>query len=162
MDIMISSNFERMLFELYDNDGEAIARLMDQFKTKPISIESKRFERARKIFDSYAVSDEDTCHTIHGVYNSSGYLLDPHTAIGVKAARQTIRNKQLPMITLGTAHPAKFPEAIKKSGQENEPALPHHMKDLFEREERYSVVNNSLDEVKALMIDKLMVNKLSR
>jgi len=155
MDIMISSNFERMLFELYDNDGEAIARLMDQFKTKPISIESERFERARKIFDSYAVNDEETCNTIHSVYDSSEYLLDPHTAIGVKAARQTIRNKQLPMITLGTAHPAKFPEAAKKSGQENEPALPYHMKDLFEREERYLVVNNSLDEVKALMVNKL-------
>jgi len=162
MDIMISSNFERMLFELYDNDGQAIASLMDQFKTKPVSIESKRFERARKIFDSYAVDDKNTCDIIRDVYNTTEYLLDPHTAIGVKAARETRRDKKLPMITLGTAHPAKFPEAVKKAGQKNDPVLPQHMKDLFQREERYTVVNNSLDEVKALMIDKLMVNKLYR
>src|SRR5690606_8012459 len=117
MDIMISSNFERMLFELYDNDGEAIATLMDQFKTQPVSIDSKRFDRAREIFDSYAVDDRQTCDTISRVFDETGYLLDPHTAIGVKAVRETVRDRSLPMVTLGTAHPAKFPEAVRKAGQ---------------------------------------------
>jgi threonine synthase len=155
MDIMISSNFERMLFELYDNDGEAIAGLMDQFKSQPISIDNKRFEKARHIFDSCAVNDQATCDTIRKVFDATEYLLDPHTAIGVKAGQQVIRNRQLPMITLGTAHPAKFPEAVKKAGQLNDPALPHHMQDLFERKERYEIVENNIGDVKKLMRARL-------
>jgi len=162
MDIMISSNFERMLFELYNNDGLAIADLMDQFKSKPISIDSKRFEQARKIFDSYAVDDQQTCDTIRSVYDATEYLLDPHTAIGVKAARKTIRNKQLPMITLGTAHPAKFPEAVRKAGQTKDPALPGHMQDLFSREERYSVLPNNLEAVKTFMASQECISKTPR
>ena len=155
MDIMISSNFERMLFELYDNDGAAIAALMDQFKTRAVSIDSRRFERARKIFDSYAVDDRETCDTIRHVFDESGYLLDPHTAIGVKAARQTRRSREFPMVILGTAHPAKFPEAVRKAGQSQDPALPHHMADLFQRQERYSVQPNDLAAVKQFMSDRL-------
>jgi len=59
------------------------------------------------------------------------------------------------MITLGTAHPAKFPDAVRKAGQQSDPALPHHMKDLFQRPERYDVVANNINDVKALMIAKL-------
>jgi len=155
MDIMISSNFERMLFELYDNNGEAIATLMEQFKTQPVSIESKRFDRARKIFDSYAVGDTETCATISEVFNQTEYLLDPHTAIGVKAARETVRDKSLPMIMLGTAHPAKFPEAVRKAGQQQDPALPHHMADLFQRNERYTVLPHDLLAVKQFLAQQL-------
>lgn len=155
MDIMISSNFERMLFELYDNDGKAIAALMEQFKTQPVSIESKRFDRARQIFDSYAVDDQQTCTTISSVFDATEYLLDPHTAIGVQAARETVRDKSLPMITLGTAHPAKFPDAVRKAGQQQDPALPHHMADLFLREERYNVLPHDLSAVKQFMVKQL-------
>jgi threonine synthase len=155
MDIMISSNFERMLFELYDNDGAAIAKLMDDFRTKPIAIDDKRFARAREIFDSYAVDDQATCDTIRSVFEADGYLLDPHTAIGVKAARETVRHKQLPMIVLATAHPAKFPEAARKAGQTEDPVLPNHMQDLFKREERYSVIDKDLAAVKQFMQKEL-------
>lgn len=155
MDIMISSNFERMLFELYDNDGAAISELMDQFKTRPVSIESRRFERARTIFDSYAVDDPATCETIREVFDTTEYLLDPHTAIGVKAGRMTRRENALPMITLGTAHPAKFPDAVRNAGQQQDPALPHHMQDLFQREERYSILDHDVQAVKAFMAEKL-------
>jgi threonine synthase len=155
MDIMISSNFERMLFELYDNDGSAIAQLMEDFKTRPIAIDSQRMQRARQIFDSYAVDDKETCDTIRAVFEADGYLLDPHTAIGVKAARETIRHKQLPMITLATAHPAKFPEAVRKAGQTQDPPLPHHMKDLFQREECYTVIDKDIAVVKQFMQKEL-------
>jgi len=155
MDIMISSNFERMLFELYDQDGEAINQLMEQFKENGITIESERFDRARAIFDSYAVNDEETCQTIHSVFDNTEYLLDPHTAIGVKAARETVRDSALPMVTLGTAHPAKFPEAVKKAGQDENPKLPHHMKDLFEREEEYIVVEKELAAVQKIIQDRV-------
>jgi threonine synthase len=151
MDIMISSNFERMLFELYDRDGDAIRGLMEQFQSGPIGIPDDCFSRARELFDSAAASDELTCKTIAEVFDASEYLLDPHTATGVNAARQTRRSEQLPMITLGTAHPAKFPDAARKAGQQEEPELPFHMKDLFDKEERFHVVANDLEQVRSFI-----------
>lgn len=151
MDIMISSNFERMLFDLYDHDGAAIAALMEDFRHSPISIESHRFARARKIFDSDAVDDARTCETIAHAFNQTGYLLDPHTAIGVAAARKTRRSMSSPMVTLATAHPAKFPEAIKTSGLDIVPTLPSHMADLFSREERCSVLENDVSSLRSFI-----------
>lgn len=155
MDIMISSNFERMLFELHDRDGAAIAKLMDDFKAGPVSIDAARFERARELFASLAVDDDATCQTIADVLAESGYLLDPHSAIGVAAARACRLPGTSPVITLATAHPAKFPEAVRKAGYGEDPALPAHMADLFEREERVTVLPKDLKAVQAFMASKL-------
>ena len=111
--------------------------------------------RVRETFDSCAISDELTCETIKQVFETAEYLLDPHTAIGVEAGRRTVRNPLLPMVTLATAHPAKFPEAIKKTGLKKTPLLPQHMQDLFEREERYSVLKNDVTIVQKFMTDRL-------
>ncbi len=148
MDIMVSSNFERLLFDLYGRDGNALAELMDKWKTEAGSIEEYRWKAARALFDSWSVDDERTCAVIKEVFEQTEYLLDPHTAIGVEAARQCRRDTQIPMVTLGTAHPVKFPEAVEKSGVGVAPQLPHHMADLFEREERYEVLENDLATVK--------------
>ena len=148
MDIMISSNFERMMFELYDRDGAAIAELMETFRSAPISLKVSAFARARELFDSAAVDDARTVETIRSVFEETGYLLDPHSAIGVQAARDCNRSTSVPMVTLATAHPAKFPEAVLKAGQTSEPPLPHHMADLFQREERYSVLPHDLAKLK--------------
>ncbi|MBN0287728.1 threonine synthase, partial [Pseudomonas aeruginosa] len=84
MDIMVSSNFERLLFDLHGRNGKAVAELLDAFKASgKLSVEDQRWTEARKLFDSLAVSDEQTCETIAEVYRSCGELLDPHTAIGV-------------------------------------------------------------------------------
>lgn len=147
MDIMVSSNFERLLFDLHGRDGKALSALMTHWKTQSGSIDAERWQAARALFDSHAVSDERTCEVIREVYEATEYLLDPHTAIGVEAARQCRRDPSIPMVSLATAHPVKFPEAIRKSGVDVEPALPLHMTDLFEREERYQVVPNSLQQV---------------
>ncbi len=149
MDIMISSNFERMMFELYERDGAAIAELMDTFKSAPIALKVSAFARARELFDSSAVDDERTIAAIRQVFEATEYLLDPHSAIGVQAARDCNRSAEVPMVTLATAHPAKFPEAVLKAGQTQEPALPHHMADLLQREERYTVLAHELGKVKA-------------
>lgn len=147
MDIMVSSNFERMLFDLYDRDGNAIRQLMDDFKSGSMTLKESALSRARELFTSYGVSDAVTVDVIREVFENDGYLLDPHTAIGVEAARKTRRRNNIPMICLATAHPAKFPEAVRKAGQNQDPILPPHMKDLFQREERYTVLPQELKKV---------------
>lgn len=150
MDIMVSSNFERLLFDVYGRDGAAIADLMKRFKTESVSLESGRWDTVRELFDSYAVDDATTCDVIKQVYQETGYLLDPHTAIGLKAARECWKDKTIPMITLATAHPVKFPEPIVKAGLES-PALPAHLTDLYEREERFTVLPKDLSSVQAFI-----------
>lgn len=147
MDIMVSSNFERMLFDLYDRDGNAIRQLMEDFKSGSMVLKESALARARELFTSHGVSDEVTIDVIREVFDRTEYLLDPHTAIGVDAARKTRRRQDIPMVVLATAHPAKFPEAVRKAGQGADPALPHHMQDLFDREERYTVLPQDITKV---------------
>lgn len=145
MDIMVSSNFERLLFDMHGRDGAKVAELMEHFRaTGEMSVEDERWTETRKLFDSLAVDDEQTCATIAKVYKDTGELLDPHTAIGVRAARECRRSLAIPMVTLGTAHPVKFPEAVQKAVPSASPVLPMHMADLFEREERCTVLANDL------------------
>lgn len=151
MDIMISSNFERLLFDLYGRDGLAVDDLLRRFEQGPVSIDDYRWVTARKLFDSYAVDDSGTCRTIAEVFARNEYLLDPHTAIGVAAARACRRDSSIPMVTLATAHPAKFPEAVERAGVAVKPTLPHHLADLFQRQERYTVLENSLDPVQSFI-----------
>jgi threonine synthase len=151
MDITVSSNFERLIFDLYDRDGPAVADLMRRFQDGDISLSEAAMAKALGLFSSQRVNDEETCQLIHEVFEASEYLLDPHSAIGVKAARDMRCDRQTPVISLATAHPAKFPEAIAKAGVDFDAALPHHMLDLFDREERYEVVPNDLAAVQAYM-----------
>ena len=155
MDISVSSNFERLLFDLYDRDGAAIADFMQRFQNEDVALSETAMSRARALFDSQCVSDADTCQLIADVYEASEYMLDPHSAIGVKAARDCRRDPAVPVVTLATAHPAKFPDAIRQAGVEEEPALPHHMLDLFERQERYQVVANDLAAVHEFMASNI-------
>ncbi|MBS7325368.1 MAG: threonine synthase [Thiopseudomonas sp.] len=148
MDIMVSSNFERLLFDMHGRNGALVTELMDNFRaTGQLSVEEDRWTEVRKLFDSLAVDDEQTCATIAEVYGQCGEILDPHTAIGVRAARECRRSLSVPMVTLGTAHPVKFPEAVEKAVSGVDPQLPPHMSDLFEREERCSVLANDLKAV---------------
>jgi len=155
MDIAVSSNFERLLFDLYDRDGNALAGLMDQMadRTQSIELSEEKLGKAREIFDSLAVNEEETVDTMKQVFDETGYLLDPHTAIGVKAARECRRNANIPMITLGTAHPVKFEDAVNRGGFDM-PTLPHHLSDLLDREERLSVLPADLDAVQTFMAEQ--------
>lgn len=155
MDIMVSSNFERMLFDLYDRDGTAIRELMDGFKSGAMTLNETSLKRARELFSSYRVDDDTTIDVIREVFDRCEYLLDPHTAIGVEAARKTRRRQDIPMVCLATAHPAKFPEAVRKAGQAADPKLPHHMADLFEREERYQVLPHDQAAVQKFIADNV-------
>jgi len=152
MDIMVSSNFERLLFDLHGRNGALVAELMDTFRqTGHFSVEDDRWTEARRLFDSLAVDDTQTCETIAQVFAETGEVLDPHTAIGVKAARECRRSLDTPMVILGTAHPVKFPEAVEKAGVGKALQLPAHLSDLFAREERYTVLANDLKAVQAFV-----------
>jgi threonine synthase len=151
MDITVSSNFERLLFDLYGRDGGAIADLMQRFDRGDISFSDSAMEQARALFGSQCVSDRETCDQIAATWAGCEYLLDPHSAIGVKAALEAGLSPEVPVVTLATAHPAKFPDAIRSAGLDQEVALPMHLKDLFEREERLEVLPNDLAAVQSFM-----------
>lgn len=155
MDIMISSNFERLLFDLYDRDGAAIAELMQQAKAGTMTLSDKALERARQLFSSYRLDDAETVEVIREYQERCEYLLDPHSAIGVAAGRACSRDASVPMVCLATAHPAKFPEAVRKAGYPVDPPLPQHMADLFSREERYEVLPHDLGAVQRYIAERL-------
>lgn len=154
MDIVVSSNFERLLFDVYDRDGKTLSEMMAKMNNETVELDADRMATVRELFDSYAVDDDVTCQTIAGVFDDTGYLLDPHTAIGVKAARECRRDIKTPMITLGTAHPVKFGEAIEKAGLDS-PALPHHLTDLYERTEAFDVMPNDLAHLQAYVAERV-------
>ena len=155
MDITVSSNFERLLFDLYDRDGGAIAALMARFDSGDISFSDEAMARVRALFSSQCVSDEETCAQMAATWESCEYMLDPHSAIGVKAALESDIAPGVPVVTLATAHPAKFPGAVKEAGLDDEPFLPLHLRDLFERPERCEVLPNELAAVQAFMVENI-------
>jgi len=147
MDIMVSSNFERLLFDLHNNDGAKIASLLDEFnKTGNLSVSEEIWQQARHLFASYAADDAAICATIAEVYEQCNMVIDPHTAIGVLAGRKTRTNYAAPLVILATAHPAKFANALTKAGVPIA-AMPPHLADLLEREEKYRVLANNLADL---------------
>jgi len=152
MDIQISSNFERLLFEAHGRDGAAVRRLMQSLQQSGrFEIAGEPLQRIRSEFDAAAQSEDQIAAEIRKSWTEAGYLLDPHTAIGVGAARQALkRDPATPMIVLGTAHPAKFPAAVKAASG-IEPALPAHLADLMERQERVTLLPNDLGKIEAFV-----------
>ncbi|MCX8952006.1 threonine synthase [Ruegeria sp. NA] len=142
MDIQVSSNFERALYYAYGEDGGAIAQLMDELKQGGFNISQGAMEALRENFDSGRVSEEETLATIKSTLAHSAELVCPHTAVGIKVAEEH-RAADVPMITLATAHPAKFPAAVEKASGEH-PPLPSRMSDLYERPERVTRIANDL------------------
>ena len=155
MDIMISSNFERLLFDLYDKDGKAIVDLMTDAKAGHMRLCETVLTKARQLFSSYRCDDKEMVELIRDTFRDHDYLLDPHTAIGLAAARECRADLQTPMVALATAHPAKFPDAVKQAGYPSDPELPSHMKNLFEREERFTILDNDQLAVQSFISDNI-------
>ena len=143
MDIQVSSNHERLLFELSGRDGARTAELLRRFRGVG-SVEAPRSDR----FQAARVDDATTLATIRAVHDELGVLVDPHTAVGIAAARQRRVGVDVPMVCVGTAHPAKFPDAVEQATGIR-PALPGHLADLAERPERFDVLPVSLEVVQA-------------
>ncbi|WP_282022127.1 threonine synthase [Ruegeria faecimaris] len=142
MDIQVSSNFERALYYAYDEDGNSVAQLMDELKTGGFNVSQGAMEALRESFDSGRVSEEETLATITATLAHSTELVCPHTAVGIKVAEEH-RDANVPMITLATAHPAKFPAAVENASGVH-PPLPSRMSDLYERPERVTRIANDL------------------
>jgi len=149
MDIQISSNFERFMFELLDRDSSALNDAMQEFKeTGHFSVTDLFMERLKTIMDGERFDDAGTAKLIGDVHKETGYLLDTHSAIGVGAARARRWDKAVPMVILATAHPAKFPDAVKAASGVH-PELPSHLSDLYEREEKYTELSGSFETIKS-------------
>ena len=161
MDIQVSSNFERLLFELYHRDGAAVKTLMERFKQAgSFTIEKAPLSRLRDEFDAGRSSEEETADEIKRTHERAGYLLDPHTAVGRVVARNTCADAPV-MVTLGTAHPAKFPDAVKAATGVH-PKLPDWMGNLMQREEKFTVLPNDQKVVEAFIKERTRAVSLKR
>jgi len=152
MDIQISSNFERALFDAYGRDGKAVAQLMEEMRTEGgFTVSQGALQGLRDLFTSGRVSEEETSATITAELSRSGELLCPHSAVGVRVASDHLG--PVPMITLATAHPAKFPDAVEKA-TDVRPGLPPRMADLFDRPERVTRVANDLAAIERIVRER--------
>jgi threonine synthase len=152
MDIQVSSNFERALFDAYGRDGAAVTALMAELKAGGFHISQGAMEMLRATFASGRCSEAETSATITRTLRETGELLCPHSAVGVKVAEEHLG--AVPMITLATAHPAKFPNAVNAATGIH-PALPPRMADLFDRPERMTRVPDDLGKLQALIRERI-------
>jgi threonine synthase len=151
MDIQVASNFERALFDACGRDGSAVAALMAELKRGGFHISPNAMAALGAQFASGRCSEEETVETIRQTFARTGEVLCPHSAVGVKVAQEHLGT--VPMITLATAHPAKFPDAVEAAmGQR--PALPPRMADLFDRPERVTQAPDDLAALEALIRER--------
>jgi len=153
MDIQVSSNFERLLFDLMGRDGAAVTALMSDLKTSGrFSVSENVLSQARVLFSTGTVGEDETLAVIAQEWRETGVLVDPHTAVGIGAGRRH-RQDGVPLVHLATAHPAKFPEAVERATGVR-PALPARLADLTTRAERFDVLANDLGAVEAYVGDR--------
>jgi threonine synthase len=155
MDIQISSNFERLLFEAYDRNGEAVRRLMASLtQSRAFTIEADPLARIREEFSAEAVNETNVLDEMTQTYRKTGYVLDPHSAVGTRAGRALLKtNPEVPVVALSTAHPAKFPDAVERATGVR-PVLPPHMADLMERKESFTVLPNDQSAVERFIRER--------
>ena len=136
MDIQVASNFERLLFEVYGRDGQAVRALMASLaQSRRFVLSAQALASMRAIFSADRADEDETAATMRTMLRETGHFIDPHTAVGVAVAEKETRDPSIPMIVLGTAHAAKFPDAVEAAcGQR--PPLPEWLADLDQRPER--------------------------
>lgn len=149
MDIQVSSNLERLLFEIHGRDGTEIAELMARFRSDgTVSVRSERLDLLSDHWSAVRVDDARTTETIAALHDRTGMAIDPHTAVGLAAAVEARADASTPMVVLSTAHPAKFPDAVEAATGVR-PPLPAHLADLFERTERFDVLPNDFGTIRS-------------
>jgi threonine synthase len=140
-----------LLFDLYDRDGAALADAMKSFRTEGrLSVGDNRWKRVCALFNARRIDDDQTRAEMDRVFRETGDIIDPHSAIGVAAARDARRDLNIPTIALGAAHPAKFPDAVEAACGAFAP-LPSRMAGLYDRTEKFTVVPNNLGHIQAFV-----------
>jgi len=148
MDIQVSSNFERLLFEITGRSGATVSERMLAFRSDgELALGGEHHALLQEQWSGARIDDERTLTVIREVYERTGELVDPHTAVGLAAGEQCRRDPTIPLVSLATAHPAKFPDAVEKATGVR-PGLPARLHDLFTREERFVVLPNDLAAVR--------------
>jgi threonine synthase len=149
MDIQVSSNFERLIFDLVERDGAAVANMMERFRSEgSVSFDPSVMTRLREHWAGTSVDDERTKETIRAVYEQFGEVVDPHTAVALAAVQGRTRNLDVPAVVLATAHPAKFPEAVE-AAMGAAPVLPPRLAGVMNLPEHYDSLPNDLGAVRA-------------
>src|SRR5205085_11909422 len=152
MDIQVSSNFERLLFDAYDRDPTPVRALMGSLaQSRRFTIASSALAEIRSRFTADRADEDETAATIRTVQREAGYLLDPHTAVAVAVVEKETRDRTVPMVVLSTAHPAKFPDAVEAACG-TRPALPDWLADLDTRPERITVLPNDQAAVEKFIL----------
>ena len=151
MDIQVSSNFERLLYEINERDTDKVKQQMKEFKNYGnFEITKNQLEKINNLFSAYMISDEETLELINKVYTDYDYILDPHSAIGYGAAQKALDNniisKDMSVISLACAHPAKFPEIISKSINVM-PKKPFHLENIMSSKEYFNIMDPSINDV---------------
>ncbi len=152
MDIQVASNFERLLFDVYDRDSEKLSEIMKGLGSAITSVSEDKLIKIRETFASDSASDDIIFKTISQIYSSSGLIIDPHTATAVYAARNNNLVENNTVIELATAHPAKFPEGLLKAGVPSV-ALPYQIDDLMSKDEKYQIIDPDIKTIKGYIIE---------
>lgn len=148
MDIQVSSNFERLLFDVGGRDGIALAEQMRGFEaSKAMQLTNAQRDGAAALFTSMRADEDDMARAMRWACEDCAEIVDPHTAIGLHAARAVELPHDVPVVTLATAHPAKFPDAVERSTG-TRPSLPARVGDLFAREEAYTELPGTYEAVR--------------
>ena len=148
MDIQVSSNFERLLFDVGGRDGIALAEQMRDFEaSKAMQLTNAQRDGAAALFTSMRADEDDMARAMRWACEDCAEIVDPHTAIGLHAARAVELPHDVPVVTLATAHPAKFPDAVERSTG-TRPSLPARVGDLFAREEAYTELPGTYEAVR--------------
>lgn len=160
MDIQVSSNFERLLYDASGRDASAVRNAMRSLSEKgSFALSEKALANMRALFSASRADEKETTETIRDVHNASGYVLDPHTAVGVAVARKLrVQKEESPLVVLGTAHPAKFPEAVEAACGIH-PTLPQSFSDLMSRKERLTSLPNDAKAVADFVIKHARASK---
>ncbi len=156
MDIQLASNFERLIFEIQGCNSDKTKNIMAKVKENNYKLDETSLNKINKDFLSEKLSEDETINEIKEVFKNHSIVLDPHTAIGYGVAKKLKQDNSC--VILSTAHPSKFPEAIKNALGKNE-ELPPELRNVLKEEEKFEILENSLDQVKNYILKKIDENK---
>ena len=152
MDIQIASNFERLLYDVKDNNSEITKDIMSKIKNNTYQIDNSDLDKIKNNFTSEMLNEKETIEMIKQIYDEHQILVDPHTAVGIGATKKLGLEKNC--VVLSTAHPCKFPKAIEDAVFKVE-KLPESLKYVYDRNEKFDVLPNNIEKVKEYVMNSI-------